>query len=120
MARATQAVNSKKSRRKVMAKAKGYSGARGRHLRAAHEQVMHAGRDAFRDRRARKGDFRRLWIVRINAGCRLNDISYSKFIAGLHAAQIEVDRKMLADLAVRDAGAFSALVEVARGALEAA
>ncbi len=120
MARVKRSVGSKKSRRKIMAAAKGYSGARGRHLRAAHEQVMHAGRDAYRDRRARKGDFRRLWIVRINAGCRVNDISYSKFIAGLHAANIEVDRKMLADLAVRDAAAFAALVEIARGALAAA
>ena len=82
-----------------------------------NEQVMHSGQYAFRDRRARKGEFRRLWIQRINAACRENGISYSRFIAGLGAAGIEVDRKILADLAVHDAPAFSALVTSAREAL---
>ena len=81
---------------------------------------MHSGNYAFRDRRARKGEFRRLWIVRINAACREHDISYSRFVAGLKAAEIDVDRKILADLAVRDAAAFGALVATAREALEAA
>ncbi len=81
---------------------------------------MHSGVYAYRDRRARKGEFRRLWIVRINAACRQNDISYSRFIAGLKAAEVEVDRKVLADIAVRDAGAFGALVSTAREALDAA
>jgi large subunit ribosomal protein L20 len=81
---------------------------------------MHSGNYAFRDRRARKGEFRKLWIMRINAACRLHDISYSRFVAGLKAADIEVDRKILADLAVRDDTAFSALVTTAREALDAA
>ena len=79
-------------------------------MRKANEQVMHSGNYAYRDRRARKGEFRRLWIVRINAACRQHDISYSRFVAGLKAADIEVDRKILADLAVRDSAAFGALV----------
>ena len=109
MARVKRSVHSKKSRRKVLAKAEGYRGSRSRSVRKANEQVMHSGNYAFRDRRARKGEFRRLWIVRINAACRENDISYSRFVAGLKAAEIEVDRKILADLAVRDSAAFGAL-----------
>ena len=120
MARVKRSVHSKKRRRSVLESAEGYSGARSRHLRKAHEQVMHSGNYAFRDRRARKGGFRRLWIVRINAACRTHDISYSRFVAGLKAADIEVDRKILADLAVRDADAFGALVTAARQALEPA
>ena len=120
MARVKRSVNSKKGRRKILAAAKGYNGSRSRHLRAANEQVMHSGKYAFRDRRARKGDMRKLWIVRINAACREHDLSYSRFIAGLRAAEVDVDRKMLADLAVREPAAFSALVETARGALDAA
>jgi large subunit ribosomal protein L20 len=120
MARAKRSVHSKKHRRAVLEAAEGYSGARSRHRRAANEQVMHSGNYAFRDRRARKGQFRRLWIVRINAACREHDISYSRFVAGLKAADIEVDRKILADLAVRDQAAFGALVAAAREALEAA
>jgi large subunit ribosomal protein L20 len=120
MARVKRSVHSKKRRRSVLESAEGYSGARSRHLRKANEQVMHSGNYAFRDRRARKGGFRRLWIVRINAACRTHDISYSRFVAGLKAADIEVDRKILADLAVRDADAFGALVTAARQALEAA
>jgi large subunit ribosomal protein L20 len=81
---------------------------------------MRSGRYAYRDRRARKGEFRRLWIVRINAACRQNEISYSRFVAGLRAADIEIDRKILADLAVRDSAAFGALVAAAREALQAA
>src|SRR5919204_4678789 len=114
MARVKRSVSGKKHRRAILEEAKGYSGARSRHLRTANEQVMHSLRYAYRDRRARKGEFRRLWIVRINAACRLNDISYSRFIAGLKAAEVDVDRKVLADIAVRDAAAFSKLVDTAR------
>ena len=120
MARVKRSVHSKKRRRATLAAAEGYSGSRSRHLRTANEQVMHSGQYAYRDRRARKGQFRRLWIVRINAACRENDMSYSQFVAGLKAADIEVDRKILADLAVRDSAAFGALVVAAREALEAA
>src|SRR6476659_6015765 len=114
MARVKRAVQSRKHRRAILERAEGYSGSRSRHLRAANEQVMHSGQYAFRDRRARKGEFRKLWIQRINAACRLHDMSYSQFIAGLHAAGIEVDRKILADLAVTDDAAFGALVVAAR------
>jgi large subunit ribosomal protein L20 len=117
MARVKRAVHARKKHRSVLEKAKGYYGNKSRSYRAANEQVMHSGQYAFRDRRARKGEFRRLWIQRINAACRLNDISYSRFIAGLHAAGIEVDRKILADLAVHDAESFSRLVESAKAAL---
>ena len=117
MARVKRSVNSKKVRRAVLKSAKGYTGSRSRHLRAANEQVMHSGRYAFRDRRARKGEFRRLWIVRINAACREHNMSYSQFIAGLKAAGVEVDRKVLADLSVTDAEVFGQLVSTAKGAL---
>jgi large subunit ribosomal protein L20 len=120
MARVKRAVHSKKRRRVVLERAQGYYGNRSRSVRSANEAVMHALQYSFRDRRARKGDFRRLWIQRINAACRLNDISYSQFIAGLRAAGAEVDRKVLADVAVTDADAFTALVGVARSGLEAA
>ena len=120
MARVKRAVGSKKHRRQVLERAKGYYGNKSRSYRAANEQLMHSGQYAFRDRRARKGEFRRLWIVRINAACREHDMSYSRFMAGLKAASVDVDRKMLADLAVREPAAFSALVETARGALDAA
>jgi large subunit ribosomal protein L20 len=120
MARVKRSVNGRKNHRSVLKSAKGYSGAKSRSFRKANEQVMHSGVYAYRDRRARKGEFRRLWIVRINAACRQNDISYSRFIAGLKAAEVEVDRKVLADIAVRDAGAFGALVITAREALDAA
>ena len=120
MARVKRSVNGKKSRRKTLESAKGYTGSRSRHLRAANEQVMHSLRYAYRDRRARKGEFRRLWIVRINAACREHDISYSLFIAGLKAADVEVDRKVLADIAVREPATFGALVSTAREALDAA
>lgn len=118
MARVKGGVHAKKNRRAVLGKAKGYYGNRSRSFRSANEAVMHAGNYAFRDRRARKGEMRRLWIQRINAGTRLHDMSYSRFIAGLNAAGIEVDRKILADLAVTDADAFGKLVEAAKGALD--
>jgi large subunit ribosomal protein L20 len=119
MARVKRSVHAKKHHRAVLESAKGYYGNRSRSYKAANEAVMHAGQYAFRDRRARKGEFRRLWIQRINAACRENGISYSVFIAGLNAAGVEVDRKILADLAVTDAAAFTSLVDTARAALEA-
>jgi large subunit ribosomal protein L20 len=120
MARVKRSVHGKKSRRKILESASGYRGARSRSLRKANEQVMHSGNYAYRDRRARKGEFRKLWIVRINAACRLHDMSYSRFVAGLKAAEIDVDRKILADLAVREPDTFGALVVTAREALNAA
>ena len=116
MARVKRAVHSKKHRRATLERAKGYYGNKSRSYRAANEQVMHSLQYAFRDRRARKGEFRKLWIQRINAGCRAEGMSYSRFIAGLKAAEVEVDRKVLADLAVHEPAAFAALVEVARNA----
>jgi large subunit ribosomal protein L20 len=115
MARVKRAVHSKKRHRAVLEQAQGYYGNKSRSYRAAHEQVMHSLQYAYRDRRARKGDFRQLWIQRINAATRQHGMSYSRFIAGLKAADIEIDRKILADLAVRDAPAFAALVALARG-----
>jgi large subunit ribosomal protein L20 len=117
MARVKRGVAAKRRHKKVLAQAKGYYGNKSRSYRAANEQVMHSGQYAFRDRRAKKGEFRRLWIQRINAACRLNDMSYSRFIAGLNAAGIEVDRKVLADIAITDPATFTALVEQARAAL---
>ncbi|GDX27689.1 50S ribosomal protein L20 [Actinomycetes bacterium] len=117
MARVKRAVHARKKHKEVLEKAKGYYGNKSRSFRAANEQVMHSGQYAFRDRRAKKGEFRRLWIQRINAGCRINDLSYSRFIAGLNAAGIEVDRKILAELAVSDAAAFASLVATAKAAL---
>ena len=120
MARVKRAVHSKKHRRATLERAKGYYGNKSRSYRAANEQVMHSLQYAFRDRRARKGEMRKLWIQRINAACRLNDISYSRFINGLKLAEVDIDRKALADVAVRDPQAFAALVEVARAAVDAA
>ena len=120
MARVKGGVHAKKKRRAVLGKAKGYYGNRSRSFRSANEAVMHAGQYAFRDRRARKGEMRRLWIQRINAACRLNGISYSRFINGLKLAEVEIDRKALADLAVRDEASFTALVKVAEAAIAAA
>jgi large subunit ribosomal protein L20 len=117
MARVKRAVGSKKHRKQILERAKGYYGNKSRSYRAANEQVMHSGQYAFRDRRARKGEFRRLWIQRINAGTREHGLSYSRFIAGLAAAGVEVDRKVLADLAVTDKAAFAGLVHVAQTAL---
>ena len=113
MARVKRSVHSKKHRRATLERAKGYYGNKSRSYKSANEQVMHSLQYAFRDRRARKGEFRKLWIQRINAACRTNGVSYSRFIAGLKQAEVEVDRKVLADLAITDPAAFSALVKVA-------
>jgi large subunit ribosomal protein L20 len=116
MARVKRAVHGKKHRRAVLSRAEGYYGNKSRSFRSANEQVMHSLQYAYRDRRARKGDFRKLWIQRINAAARAEGMSYSRFINGLHAAGVEVDRKVLADLAVSDPTAFAALVRVAEDA----
>ncbi len=118
MARIKRGVHSRKQRRTVLNRAKGFRGARSRRYRVANEAVMHADRYAYRDRRARKGDFRKLWIQRINAAARGDGLSYSQFINGLKRAEVQVDRKVLADLAVRDPAAFSELVAVAKKALD--
>jgi large subunit ribosomal protein L20 len=117
MARVKRAVNAQKKRRVVLEQASGYRGQRSRLYRKAKEQVAHSLVYAYRDRRARKGDFRRLWIQRINAAARTNGITYNRFIQGLRAAEVEVDRKILAELAVSDPKAFTALVEVAKAHL---
>jgi large subunit ribosomal protein L20 len=118
MARVKLSVHSRKQRRAVLDRARGFRGARSRRYRLANEAVMHAERYAYRDRRTRKRDFRKLWIQRINAAARAEGLSYSRFIAGLRKADVEVDRKMLADLAVHDQQAFRNLVAVAKSALE--
>jgi large subunit ribosomal protein L20 len=117
MARVKRAVNAHKKRRSVLTASKGYRGQRSRLYRKAKEQQLHSLQYAYRDRRARKGEFRKLWISRINAAARANDITYNRLIQGLKAAGVEVDRKNLADIAITDATAFAALVEVARAAL---
>lgn len=117
MARVKRSVNAKKKRREILKKAKGYFGSRSRRYRVAKEQVMHSERYAYRDRRDRKGQFRRLWIARIGAAARQHGMSYSTFIHGLAVAEIELDRKVLADLAVRDPNAFAELVRRAKDAL---
>ena len=114
MARVKRAVNAHKKRRVVLERASGYRGQRSRLYRKAKEQVQHSLGYAYRDRRARKGDFRRLWIQRINAAARANGMTYNRFIQGLKAAEVEVDRRMLAELAVNDAAAFAQLVDIAR------
>jgi large subunit ribosomal protein L20 len=114
MARVKRAVHAKKHHKAILEQAQGYYGNKSRSFKSANESVMHAGNYAFRDRRARKGDFRKLWIQRINAGARLNGLSYSRFINGLKNAGIEVDRKVLADLAVTEPAGFKALVDLAR------
>ena len=118
MARVKRGVIAKARHKKVLDKAKGYYGARRKVYRVAKQAVIKAGQYAYRDRRQRKRQFRALWIARINAGARENGLSYSRFIAGLNKAGIEVDRKVLADLAVFDKTAFSALAEQARTSLE--
>lgn len=115
MARVKRAVQAKRRHKKVLDRASGYKGSRSRRFKTANEQVMHAMQDAYKDRRDRKGEFRRLWIARINAASRQHGMSYSQFIAGLKAAEIDVDRKMLAEMAVSDPGGFAQLVEVAKG-----
>ena len=117
MARSRQSVASRTRRKATLRKAKGYYGNKSRSFKAAHEQVMHSGQYAFRDRRARKGEFRRLWIQRINAAARRNGTTYSRLIWGLDLAGVTVDRKNLADLAVHDPAAFTALAERAKAAL---
>ena len=119
MARVKRAVNAHKKRRTTLERAEGYRGQRSRLYRKAKEQVTHSLGYAYRDRKARKGDFRRLWIQRINAAARSHDMTYNRFIQGLKAAGLEVDRRMLADLAVNDPKAFESLVETARAALPA-
>ena len=117
MARVKRAVNAAKKRRTTLERASGYRGQRSRLYRKAKEQVTHSLVYSYNDRRKKKGDFRKLWIQRINAGARANGITYNRFIQGLKAAGVEVDRKILADLAVNDAPAFAALVEAAKAAL---
>jgi large subunit ribosomal protein L20 len=117
VARVKRAVNAHKKRRVVLERASGYRGQRSRLYRKAKEQMLHSMNYAYRDRRARKGDFRSLWIQRINAAARSHGMTYNRFIQGLKAAEIEVDRKHLAELAVSDEVAFAALVELARSAL---
>ena len=119
MARVKRAVNAHKKRREVLEKASGYRGQRSRLYRKAKEQLLHSSVYSYRDRKARKGDFRRLWIQRINAAARANGLTYNRFIQGLGVAGIEVDRRMLAELAVNDEAAFATLVEAARAALPA-
>ncbi|MGY9074513.1 MAG: 50S ribosomal protein L20 [Acidimicrobiales bacterium] len=119
MARVKRSVAGRKSRKATLERAKGYYGNKSRSYRAANEQVMHSLQYAYRDRRARKGEMRRLWIQRINAAARENGTTYSKLIYGLNEAGIEVDRKILADMAVRDPESFSKIVEKAVGASQA-
>jgi len=117
MTRVKRSINAHKKRRKVLEEAKGYWGVKKSSYRRAKEQVIKSGTYAYRDRRARKREFRRLWITRINAGARENGLSYNQFIHGLKAAQIEVDRKMLADLAVREPEVFAQMAARAKEAL---
>jgi large subunit ribosomal protein L20 len=119
MARVKRAINAKKKRRVVLERASGYRGQRSRLYRKAKEQMLHSMTYAYRDRKDRKGTFRRLWIQRINAAARLNGMTYNRLIQGLRLAGIEVDRKILADLAVNDAATFASLVEAAKKALPA-
>ena len=119
MARVKRAVNAHKKRRTTLERAEGYRGQRSRLYRKAKEQVTHSLGYAYRDRKARKGDFRRLWIQRINAGARSHGLTYNRFVQGMKAAGLEVDRRMLADMAVNDPKAFASLVETARAALPA-
>jgi large subunit ribosomal protein L20 len=114
VARVKRAVNAHKKRRTTLELASGYRGQRSRLYRKAKEQVLHSLNYAYRDRRARKGDFRQLWITRINAAARQNGLTYNRFIQGLRVAGVEVDRKILAELAVSDPTAFAALVDIAR------
>ncbi|GAB2522042.1 50S ribosomal protein L20 [Paramicrobacterium agarici] len=119
MARVKRAVNAHKKRRVILERAEGYRGQRSRLYRKAKEQVTHSFVYSYRDRRQRKGDFRRLWIQRINAASRANGLTYNRFIQGLGLAGVEVDRRMLAELAVNEPSAFTALVETAKKALPA-
>jgi large subunit ribosomal protein L20 len=120
VARVKRAVNAHKKRRVVLERASGYRGQRSRLYRKAKEQMLHSMTYAYRDRKKRKGDFRQLWIQRINAAARQNGMTYNRFIQGIKAAGIEIDRKVLADMAVNDPPAFAALVELAKAAAPAA
>ena len=118
MARVKGGNVSKNRRRKVLKEAKGYFGSKHRLYKTAQEQLMHSGVYSFNDRKKNKGNFRKLWITRINAACRMNNISYSKFIDGLNKAGVEINRKMLSELAIQDMNEFNKLVEVAKKALK--
>jgi large subunit ribosomal protein L20 len=115
-----RAVSAQKKRREILEQASGYRGQRSRLYRKAKEQMLHSMQYSYRDRRDRKGDFRQLWITRINAGARANGMTYNRLIQGLKLAGIEVDRKIMAELAVNDAAAFAKIVEIARAAVAAA
>ncbi len=117
MARVKRSVNAHKKRRTTLERASGYRGQRSRLYRKAKEQVTHSMVYSYRDRRAKKGEFRKLWIQRINAAVRAEGLTYNRFIQGLKAAEIEVDRKILADMAVNDPASFTAIVELAKAAL---
>ena len=120
MARVRNGVVTKRRHKKILKEARGYFGSKHREFKSAKEQLMHAGQYAYRDRRQKKREFRKLWIVRINAACRLNEISYSRFIEGLNKAGVEINRKMLSEIAINDPKAFSELVKVAKsGKVEA-
>ena len=114
MARVRNGVVTKQRHKKILKEARGYFGSKHREFKSAKEQLMHAGQYAYRDRRQKKRDMRKLWIVRINAACRLEGISYSRFIEGLNKAGLEINRKMLSEIAINDSEAFKNLVEVAK------
>ena len=118
MSRVRGAPSSRRRRKKILKAAKGYRGARSKLIRTATESVHRAGQYAYRDRKRRKGDMRRLWIIRINAGARVHGLTYSRFMHGLREANVEVDRKMLADMAVHDADGFAKLVTIAKSGSE--
>ena len=117
MARVKNGVTTKARHKKVLKQAKGYFGSKHRLYKTAKEQLMHSGQYAFRDRKQKKRDFRKLWITRINAACRLNDISYSRFISGLSKAGVEINRKMLSEIAIDNAALFTSYVNIAKDAL---
>ena len=117
MPRVKRGVHARKKRRELFEQAKGYRGSHSKRYRVAREQLLHSGQYAYRDRRAKKREFRRLWITRIGAAARQHGMSYSTFISGLKAAEVDLDRKVLADIAARDPKGFAGLVEVARGGL---
>ena len=114
MTRVRNGVVTKQRHKKILKEARGYFGSKHREFKSAKEQLMHAGQYAYRDRRQKKREFRKLWIVRINAACRENEISYSRFIEGLNKAGLEINRKMLSEIAINDPKAFSELVKVAK------
>ena len=118
MTRVKGGIVSRQRRKKVLKQAKGYFGSKHRLYKSAQEQLMHSGRYSFNDRKKNKGNFRKLWITRINAACRQNDISYSKFIDGLNKAGIEINRKMLSEIAIADMNEFAKLVKLSKDALE--